>query len=318
MPPTVYLNGEFLDADDARVSAFDAGLTHGVGLFETFLVIPPSDPGGSPRGHRIMEHLNRLADSARQLGLFERLGVEPLAEAVLHTVDRSGLVAEGARARVRVTLTGGALNLLERPTAQARGTEANTDQNTNTRHAPAILIVPQAATPYPDEMFDRGVGAIVADARLNPLNPHESHKTLSYWLRLRALQGAATKGASEAILLQVSNHVAGGTISNLIAVTGDRVISPTVRGEEPSGAIPSPILPGVTRAAILDHARSRGMEIETRLMTIDDALDADELMLTNSSWGVLPVVRVESRRIGSGEPGRITRVLREAWLEELA
>jgi branched-chain amino acid aminotransferase len=60
------------------------------------------------------------------------------------------------------------------------------------------------------------------------------------------------------------------------------------------------------------------MEVEKRMVTIGDVLGADEVLLTNSSWGVLPVVAVESRRIGAGEPGAIGREAAEAWNERMA
>ena len=96
---TVFLNGRFLDQGEARVSAFDAGMQHGVGLFETML-------GGTTAldetwVYRLDEHLERLAGSARELGLAEQLRVQGLYDAVMETVARAG----HARTRVRVTVT---------------------------------------------------------------------------------------------------------------------------------------------------------------------------------------------------------------------
>lgn len=303
MTTPVYLNGEFLSLDDARTSAFDAGLQHAVGLFETLLVVrpDPADPDASPRAHRLVEHLDRLATSARELGLVSRLGTDALAEAVLLTADRSGVLEHHDRARVRITITGGSANLLK---AEAP-------------HRPTVLVVAQPPTPYPDALFEHGARVVLADARLNPLNPLESHKTLNYWMRLRELQAAAAQGAAEALMLQVSNHLAGGCVSNCLLIKNGTLLTPIARGEEQPGALPSPVLPGITRASLLEHARELGLTTETRMLAIDEVLDADEVMLTNSSWGVMPVVAVESRPIASGEPGPVTRQLRARWLAEL-
>ncbi|MEM1183914.1 MAG: aminotransferase class IV [Planctomycetota bacterium] len=289
----VFLNGSFVERDDAQVSAFDAGTQHGVGLFETML-------GLSEGGARIVglrDHMERLATSARELSLSEDLNVDALGDAALETVKRSGL----ERSRVRMTVTGGDLNLL-----QSRG-------ETNAR--PTVLIDAQPATAYPEAMFERGVMATIATARANPLDPTASHKTLNYWWRLRELQSAAGKGGGEALVFDVTNHLAGGCVSNAIAIKGEVAMTPIVRGEERSGGVPSPVLPGVTRGMALGWLEDLGHEVQRRMLTVDDVLDADELVLTNSGFGVLPVVRVEAQQIGSGEPGAVGRALIERWRE---
>ena len=295
MPSVTWVNGEFVEAADARVSAFDASVQHAVGLFETMLAV----------GEHIVAlhaHLLRLAASARDLDLVERLRTGPLADACQHVINRAAL----DRARLRLTLTGGDLNLL------AAGTD---DERT-----PTIIIHASPAQRYPPEMFERGIAVAIADAKANPLNPHAAHKTLDYWWRLRELQRAARAGAGEGLVLQVTNHVSGGCVSNLFAVKDDRLVTPTARGEEatgPRGVIPSPVLPGVTRAHVVELAQMQGVATERRLLTIDDVLDADEVFLTNSSWGVLPVTNVERAPIGDAVPGELTTSLREQWLRAI-
>ena len=177
---------------------------------------------------------------------------------------------------------------------------------------PALLIVAQPATEYPSQMFEQGVVAALADLKVNPLDPMSSHKTLNYWGRLGELQNASAKGAAEALVFQVTNHLAGGCVSNAILVKDGQIFTPVVRGEEAPGGLPSPVLPGITRAEVLDCARRLGIETTSRMLTIDDVLKADELMLTNSSWGILPVVRVEAQNIADGAVGDVTKKLREA------
>lgn len=293
---SVFVQGKIVARDDARVSAFDAGLLHGVGLFETMTATGGAD---AVRVFRLEDHLDRLAASAAELGLSTEIRTGPLAEGITETVRRSGL----ERARVRLTITGGDLNMLESGTRRS--------------HAPTVLISAQPATAYPEAMFERGVMVTLGDARVNPLDPMAGHKTLNYWMRLRELQAASVKGAGEAILLQVTNHIAGGCVSNLFAVRDGALVTPIARGEEEKGGMPSPVLPGITRAAITEIAQARGIGCDRRMMTIDDVLDADELFLTNSSWGVLPVVGVEKETVGAGVPGPVTRDLRAALSEAI-
>jgi branched-subunit amino acid aminotransferase/4-amino-4-deoxychorismate lyase len=306
----VFLNGNFVDAADARVSAFDAGFQHGVGLFETMLAINTAD------GVRIVdadEHVQRLVDSARTLNLSDSLRAPALVETIERTVSKAGV----ARARVRLTVTGGDLNMLARD-LQSPGNQA--------RHDPTVLISVQPATQYPDEMFSRGVRVTVADLRVNPLDPFQGHKTLNYWPRLRELQRAAAKQSAEALVFQVTNYLAGGCVSNAILVKDGKMITPIARGEElevadakgeatDGAVVPSPVLPGIVRARVLRWADEHEIEVVRRMVSIEDVLSADELFLTNSSWGVLPVTQLEAKPIGDGKVGRVTGELIEAWQE---
>lgn len=324
MPTTVFVNGKFyggegdLPISEARVSVFDAGFQHSVGLFET--MVGGSEvrgiEGAAAHGEvqeswvlHLDEHLERLAGSARALGLSEQLRAAALGEAVLATVGRAGL----KRARVRVTVTAGNLSMLGGARAGAGGGGAELD--------PTVLIVAQPVTEYPAAMFERGVLLSLAGSRANPLDPCEGHKTLNYWRRLRDLQAAAAKGAGEALVLSVTGHVCGGCVSNVFVVKGSELVTPLARGEEDGGeekhkgvSVGSPVLPGVTRQWVMEKAEMWGMKVVKRLVTVQELIDAEEVFVTNSSWGVLPVVQVEANRIGAGVPGRYATDLRDAWV----
>lgn len=347
---SVFLNNEFLERDAALVSAFDAGLQHGVGLFETMLAVR-----NKPTAISIVSlhaHMQRLALSARSLGLSESIRVNALAEACVRTVEKAASEMPGVhRFRVRLTVTGGDLNMLGKPGRRAAEREEDEQESGGSGgQDPTVLIVAQPATVYPEEMFERGVAAVIADLKVNPLDPFSGHKTLNYWGRLRELQVAAGKRAGEALVFQVTNHLAGGCVSNAFVVKDGVLYTPIARGEEQevagrdefdhddedeggagagmSGAgvpgglsggsgrravMPSPVLPGITRRTVMDLAGDRGTDVVRRMLTIDDVLNADEVFLTNSSWGVLPVVKVEREAIGDGVVGPMTKALRGAW-----
>lgn len=310
-----FLNGSFIELDTARVPAFDAGFQHGVGLFETMLGgVKESHGGAEPWVIGLDEHCERLAASAAVLDLSPDLRAAALGDAVLATVARSGL----ARSRVKLTVTGGDLNMLARGAA---GGGKAVD--------PTILITTQPATVYPTAMLEAGVSASLAATRANNFNPTEGHKTLNYWWRLRELQAAGRKGAAESLVFDITGHLAGGCVSNAFVVKDGVVLTPFAKGEEgygpqgPTGDVeqkreagdhlPSPVLPGVTRAWVIDQLEMKGVSVERRMLTVDDVLGADELFLTNSSWGVLPIVQLEAREIGGREPGAVTAGLVEAW-----
>lgn len=349
---TIFLNGQFLaNSGDARISAFDAGFQHAVGVFET--MIGGNTPGGEETWvHRLDEHIDRLRGSASELGLSDYLDSTALQEAVLATVGRSGL----SRARVRLTITAGDLNLLSRAAAQAALGEKPNEPRAE--HMPTLMIVAQPATTYPAPMFERGVTITVGETRANPLDMFQGHKTLNYWWRLRELQLAAAKGGAEALLLSVTNHLASGCVSNIMLVKNGVLYTPIARGEEgrasntpasvhtqgdgPSEPAPtpighaqairggapgnsasrgpmflaSPVMPGIVRQWAIDIAELRGIEVRREMLSISELLAADEVFLTNSSWGVLPVVAVEKAKIGTGTPGPIGTMLLGRWREE--
>jgi branched-subunit amino acid aminotransferase/4-amino-4-deoxychorismate lyase len=316
----VFLDGRFVERDDARVAAFDAGLQHGVGLFET---MQARVSGGEAFVRRLDDHVRRMADSAAMLGLSESLRTEALAEAVVLTVERAGL----ERARVRLTITGGDLNLLSRARDEAGRGDGGGEPRPR-GHNPTVLIDVQPATEYPAAMFERGVGVVIADARSNPFNPFEGHKTLNYWWRLRALQEAASKRVAEALVFSITNHLSGGCVSNAFLVRDGELWTPIARGEEVQAAggggdgsggeatgavLPSPVLPGITREEVIEAAVDLGVPVRRRMITAGDVLGAEEVFLTNSSWGVLPVVRVEAASIAGGKVGTLTRRLADRW-----
>ncbi len=296
----IWINGKFVEPNEARVGYFDGGFQHGIGLFETMLA-----RGGAVL--RLEEHLTRLGDSARALSLFEQLRIEALGEAVHHCVqafvEESGL----RDARVRLTVTGGDLG---RPFAGANASGGAAARVPD----PTVAIHVQPPTRYPDEFFTKGVAVSVAESRVNPFDAFTAHKTLAYWPRIQALRAAAAAGCAEALWFSVTNHLASGSVSSVFLAKRGRVFVPFARGEELAGARPAPVLPGCTRSAVILWAEGTGVDVERRDLTIDDVLGADEIFLTNASWGVLPVVRVEKHEVGGGVPGEIARAMREKWL----
>ncbi|MCA9290262.1 MAG: aminotransferase class IV family protein [Phycisphaerales bacterium] len=286
----VWLNGSFVPADEARVSVFDAGFQHAVGLFETI-------GGRHGRPFRALAHVRRLIGSATTLRLTETLRERPLVEAIGRAIEHNGLDAS----RVRVTLTGGDLQY-----PRKGGDDGPAD--------PTILIVAQPATPYPPAMFTDGVRVVEAMEREAPLNHLAGHKTTSYWHRIQALQGAAARGAGEAIWFSITGHLASGCVSNVFLVKDGELHTPVARGEEAEGVLPSTVLPGITRAAVMELAETMGLTVHRRPIAPEEILPSDEMFLTNASWGVLPVVGVLEHDLGAGTVGPVTQSLRERWL----
>ncbi len=290
----VWLNGRLLPADQAHVAVGDAGFQHAVGLFETFQV-------HHGRPFRLDRHLRRLADSARELGLADPLHPEPLAEGVRQLIDHNRL----ERARVRLTITAGTLSMLHASPGR--------DADLQVRRTVAIVSTPP--TVYDPAYFERGITVLIHGPTANPFDETAGHKTLNYWARLRSLRRAAAAGAGETLWLNLTNHLAGGAVSNVFLVKDGELLTPIARGEEQPDALRAPVLPGITRAAIIELAEARGLTVHRRMLSVEELLSADEVFLTNSGWGVLPVTRVEKKEVSGGEVGKLTATLREALVE---
>lgn len=295
----VWINGTFVDDNAANVSVFDAGIQHSVGLFETM----HAQNGVVFRG---AQHMERLVESSKLLRLTERLQVDPLVEALQMCLSENNL----EQARLRLSLTGGNLNMLNES-----GTGAD----------PTIIIQSQPPTKYPDVLFEKGVHVSLASGRSNPYDLMAGHKTLNYWSRLLNLQLSASQKCGESLWLTPSAHLVGGCVSNVFIIQGDTLVTPYARGEETFEDEPSAVLPGITRSVVFSIAAKMGLKIKLDQITLDAFIGSSEAFLTNSSWGVLPVVGVAAtvqdgehattklQPVGDGSVGTKTLDLRKAY-----
>ncbi|MEO0965792.1 MAG: aminotransferase class IV [Planctomycetota bacterium] len=309
-----WVNGAMVEPGEAVVSAGDAGLQHAVGVFSTMRAWPGGGglsgaDGGGGEGvvWRLDRHVERVVGSMIELGMAhagEAAGLRgQLRTAVEACVTENGL----AEARVRLTVTPGAVTL--RPGGEG---------GIGAKPGRTILVEPSPVTGYDPAYFERGVRVVIHGPAASPFDDHAGHKTLNYWSRLSSLRKAAEAGAAEAIWLNVTNHLASGAISNLFVVRDGVLMTPIARGEEVEGALRAPVLPGVVRAAAIAWAEGEGIDVERRMLTVEDLLDADEVFLTNSGWLVLPVSGVEQKAIGAGGVGEVTRRLRQGLAEMIA
>jgi len=290
----VWINGQFFEDTEAKISVFDAGFQHSVGLFETMV----AKNGGLFRGE---EHLDRLCKSATELRLTETLCKEPLLEALNLTLTEN----EQKNARLRLTITGGDLNLL-----QSAGKTKHSD--------PTIVIQSQPLTEYPGAFFEKGTFVSLASGRINPYELGAGHKTLNYWPKLLNLQLAAMYKCGEAIWLTPGANITGGCVSNVFTVKDNLLQTPIARGEEASEDGPSATLPGITRLTIIEIAEQMGLGVRKCPLTLDDLLEADEVFLTNSSWGILPVVGVRAITQEAEKPGIQEQSIGESKVGEIS
>ena len=277
MSEFVFFNDGLMAAEDARISIYDAGLLHGVGLFETMR---------SYHGviYRLEDHLERMFRSAGALGFI----VTQKREEVAGWLDVMLEANDLPDARIRLTMTRGSLREVR---------EDNPGQS-------VMFATANAMTPYPPELFRRGMTVIVSETKQNPTDPTVRHKTLNYFSRLAALQEAQKKQAGEAIWMTTGNHLAEGSISNVFLVKEEKVLTPS---------LDTPVLAGITRKVVLELAEGNDMEWSEQRLVIQDLLEADEVFLTNSIMELMPVCRIERHAVGKEKPGPVYKKLHELY-----
>jgi branched-chain amino acid aminotransferase len=273
----VHVGGRVVAGADAQVSVFDRGFLYGDSVYETLATV-------NGRLFALAEHLDRLERSASRIGLPlpERAHIH---EAVLATVAAAG----NAESRVRVIVTRGAGSI---------------DLDPGSAGAPAlVVIVGPRNGPTPD-MYARGVAVqIVSVTRNHPGAIDPAVKSGNYLNNVLALGEARRRsGAHEAILCAAaSGSVAEGASSNVFTVVDGQVRTP---------ALGVGILDGITRTKVLELCRTAGVPAhEVDFLSTDELRGADEVFLTSAVRAVLPVTRVDDRRIGDGSPGPVTRRL---------
>jgi branched-chain amino acid aminotransferase len=272
----VSLNGRLMPADRAQISVFDSGLMQGIGLFETMRAY-------HGRVFRLDRHLDRLFNSARRLGW----SVVPDSDDLRENVEQVVGATEHEDTRVRLTVTTGTL----RPTEQ---------------ETPELTVIATASpgAKYPTECYTRGVTVLVPGYRQGRQDPTAGHKTTSYFSRLASLREVHARGGFEALWLTYDDRVAEGSISNVFAVRSEQVLTPP---------LDAPVLPGITRATVMELAVELGIPIREQALTLEDLVEADEVFLTSSLMEIIPVVRVGREAIGHEKPSDTTMQLYEAY-----
>lgn len=264
----VCLNGQFLDAKEAKISLFDRGFFYGDGIYETLRTY-------SGVVWQLDAHLERLAHSARLIGMDVEPFLKKIGADLRETVQRNGF----AESRIRLTVSRG-VTAFEKP-----------EMTVHSLERPTIAITVTPFTPVDPIFYKEGVSVVTFSAeRFLP-----EAKTLFFLPQLLARQSAHKANAFEALLKTREGHVTEGTISNVFVIHGDTVFTPGTQ-----------ILFGVTRGFVLDLVRRRYQLVEKSLVA-EDFQQATECFLTNTSWEVMPVVRIDGCKIGKGIPGFVTQ-----------
>lgn len=259
-----YINGEFIDDEDARISAKDIIVLRGFGVFD-FLVTYNRRP------FYLKEHVKRLENSAKEIGLKLLHTTEEICKIVQETIDRNPHHDES---NVRMVYTGGVSP--DGVTPQGNG---------------VLMVMVTPKLRLPDWWYTDGASIITVDIeRFIP-----TAKSTNYLSAVSALQKAHKTGAVEAVYVDRNQRVLEGTTTNIFGIKGTTIITP-----------PDSILPGITRGIILKLI-PEDLKLEMRHMELVGLLEMDEIFISASNKEIVPVIKVNDITIASGRPGEKTK-----------
>lgn len=268
----VYINGEYFEKNEAKISVFDHGLLYGDGVFEGIrsydrLVF------------KLKEHIDRLYESSQAIMLAVSLSKKEMTGAVLKTLKLNQL--DNAYIRLIVTRGIGDLGLDPRKCKSA-----------------SIIIITDNIKLYPEKMYKEGLDIITVPTPRNipeALNPQI--KSLNYLNNILAKIEALNSGYEEALMFTAHGCVAECTGDNIFIIKDNALITPPAY---------LGILKGITRQCVMDIAKKQGMAVREDVITRHNIFTADECFLTGTAAEIIPVVHVDKRIIGDGKPGKIT------------
>ena len=278
--PFVYIDGEFYQKGEAKISVYDHGLLYGDGVFEGI-----REYNGTV--FRLREHIERLFEGLRVIRVNIPLTKEQIMGAVVDTLQKNNLTD----AYIRLVVTRGRGNLGLDPRSCSK---------------PSIIIMAEPVVPaHGREARERGITAVISSVRRDMVDgtSHEV-KSLNYIQSIMSKFQAIDSGTDEAVMLDHRGMISEFHGSNLFILKQGILHTPTSAAG---------ILHGVTRARVMKLAEELGYEVRERDVTPYELLTADEAFLTGTMAEIVPVVKVQGVQIADGKPGPVTREIIRAF-----
>ena len=289
MPSKVYLStaGRPLDPGEATVSVFDRGFLYGDSVYETLR---------TAGGHMVepSRHLERLRRSAAGIGLEIPFTDAELRAAIAETHAASG----NADSYVRVIVTRGAGPLMLDPRVS---------------ESPLLVVLVQELKLPPPALYETGLSVRIVDVhKISARSLDPTLKTGNYLNSIQALRQATQSAAEDAIMCSPLGHVAEGATSNVFMVRGGQVFTPSLA---------TGLLEGIPRALVIALAGELGVACSEATIMPDELRAADEVFLTSSVRGAMPVTTLDGAPVGDGKVGPVTRrimVRYQAYIDAVA
>ena len=282
----IWMDGKFVDWDDARIHVMAHTLHYGVGVFEGIRCYKTE--GGGSAVFRLKEHVDRLFASAHILTLDIPYAPDDICQAIRKTLHVNGLT-EG----------------YIRPIAFIGEGEMGLSARTNPVHV-AIAVWPWGSY-LGEEGLKKGIRAKVSSFCRHHVNSAMTKAKINgyYVNSVMAKWEAVKAGYDEAVLLDTEGYVAEGSGENIFIVrNGILQTSPLTS-----------ILPGITRDSVLNIARKLDIPVKESRFSRDEMYIAEEMFFTGTAAEITPVREVDDRRVGTGKPGPVTKQIQDKFFD---
>jgi branched-subunit amino acid aminotransferase/4-amino-4-deoxychorismate lyase len=292
MEPLAYLNGRMVPISEAQLPVFDAGVVQGATVTEmtrTFRKQP----------YKLQDHLDRLERALRYTRMDLGLSQAELTAICLEVVARNGRLLDDSSE----------LGLVQFVTAGAYSTYAGLSSR-QVRTGPTLCV---HTFPLPFHLWARKMqtGAHLVTPSIRHVPPQCYDPKMKYRSRmhfyLAEKEAQLVDPEASALLLDLDGNVTETNAANFLMVERGVLVSPTTRN----------ILPGVSRATVIDLAGKLGIPFVERDIQLFNVLNADEAFLTSTPYCLMPVTRVNGLPIATGTPGPVYRDLMQAWSREV-
>jgi branched-chain amino acid aminotransferase len=291
MGTAIDVNGRITAAGDAQISVLDHGFLYGEGVYEVCRTYH-----GQP--FLFDRHMRRLRGSADMIALPVPFTDGAVLERVTATLAAASLGHPGMPGRdayLRLLLTRGTGDLSYDPAACPR---------------PSLVIIAKPHVPPRPDVYDLGVRvSMVPVVRNHPASINPLIKSNNLLNNALAMQHALRHGGFEAVMRNYRGELAECSQSNLFVVKQGTALTPPLEAG---------LLAGITREFLFEVAADIGVPMTEAPLHDDDLLGADEAFLTSTTREVVPIVLVDEHRIGTGQPGPVTRALLEAFRRRAA
>lgn len=283
MAATVNVNGRVVDPEHAVVSVFDHGFLYGEGVYETLRTY-----NGQP--FLFDRHMRRLRTSAGMIELPVPITDREMERRFRETMKAAGLGERDREAYIRVLVTRGVGELSYDPGAC---------------EASSVVVIVKPHVDPPRELFERGVQvSLVPIIRNHPGTVNPLIKSNNLLNNALAMQEASRRGGYEGIMRNYRGELAECTQSNFFVVKNGAALTPP---------LDAGLLAGITREFLFEVGAGIGIPVREAVLKDPDLLGADEAFLTGTTREVMPIVRVDETRIGTGAPGPVTLALLDAF-----
>ncbi len=268
----VYINGQIVPQEEAKISVFDHGLLYGDGVFEGIRAY-------NGKIFTLDEHLDRLYDSATAIKLKIPITKAEMADAIKRTMEANN--QKDSYIRLVITRGVGKLGL-----------------DPNKCATPQIIIITDTIELYSKALYENGLDIVTVTTIRNHFSALDPKiKSLNYLNNILAKIESIQAGAGEALMLNKDGYVAECAGDNIFIYRNNTLLTP------PTSA---GILVGITRNVVMKLAVEMGIRVREELMTRYDLYIADECFLTGTAAEIIPVVKIDGRTVGTGKPGKIT------------